>query len=94
MYFSSVDDKTIFYGLEDSDLLKSGETPQFQWLRDGQPFQPEDRFKVDYKVGRGQKKKKIEGKNLCFCCFNSGSRLDSFPRRLLQLKFQKCGNLD
>uniref|UniRef100_A0A8D8TG74 Muscle M-line assembly protein unc-89 n=1 Tax=Cacopsylla melanoneura TaxID=428564 RepID=A0A8D8TG74_9HEMI len=46
---SVTDDKTIFYGLEGSDLLKSGETPQFQWLRDGQPFQPEDRFKVDYK---------------------------------------------
>ncbi|KAI5693209.1 hypothetical protein M8J75_011082 [Diaphorina citri] len=46
---SVTDDKTIFYGLENSDLLKSGETPQFQWLRDGQPFQPEDRFKVDYK---------------------------------------------
>lgn len=44
------DDKTIFYGIGDSDLLKSGEEPQFKWLRDGQPFQPEERFKVDYKV--------------------------------------------
>lgn len=48
IYFS--DDKKIFEGLEESDLLQPGEQPNFTWLRDGQPFDPEERFKVLFKV--------------------------------------------
>uniref|UniRef100_A0A1B6FN80 Obscurin n=1 Tax=Cuerna arida TaxID=1464854 RepID=A0A1B6FN80_9HEMI len=43
------DDKKLFEGLEEADLLKPGEQPNFTWLRDGKPFDPEDRFKVLFK---------------------------------------------
>lgn len=43
------DEKEIFKGLG-SSLLQPGEEAQFQWLRDGQPFDPEERFKVLFKV--------------------------------------------
>ncbi|PNF42107.1 Obscurin [Cryptotermes secundus] len=41
-------EKEIFKGLG-STLLEPGEEAQFQWLRDGQPFDPEERFKVLFK---------------------------------------------
>ncbi|XP_054277501.1 obscurin-like isoform X3 [Macrosteles quadrilineatus] len=43
------DDKKLFEGLEDAELLQPGEQPNFTWLRDGKPFDPEDRFKVLFK---------------------------------------------
>ncbi|XP_075215545.1 obscurin isoform X4 [Lycorma delicatula] len=43
------DEKKLFEGLEESELLAPGETPHFTWLRDGQPFDPEERFKVLFK---------------------------------------------
>lgn len=39
------EDKPMFPGLPEG-LLEPGEEPQFTWLRDGQPFDPEERFKV------------------------------------------------
>jgi hypothetical protein len=42
-------EKEIFKGLG-SSLLQPGEEAHFQWLRDGQPFDPEERFKVLFKV--------------------------------------------
>lgn len=45
-----LDDKKLFEGLEDAELLQPGEQPNFTWLRDGKPFDPEDRFKVLFKV--------------------------------------------
>ncbi|XP_066587325.1 obscurin isoform X2 [Prorops nasuta] len=42
------DEKAIFAGLPEG-LLAPGEEPQFTWLRDGQPFDPEERFKVLFK---------------------------------------------
>ncbi|XP_069669104.1 obscurin isoform X4 [Periplaneta americana] len=41
-------EKEIFKGLGTA-LLQPGEDAQFQWLRDGQPFDPEERFKVLFK---------------------------------------------
>ncbi|RZF43883.1 hypothetical protein LSTR_LSTR007219 [Laodelphax striatellus] len=44
------DEKKLFVGLDDDEkLLAPGETPHFTWLRDGQPFDPEERFKVLFK---------------------------------------------
>lgn len=45
-----LDDKKLFEGLENAELLQPGEQPNFTWLRDGKPFDPEDRFKVLFKV--------------------------------------------
>ncbi|XP_021942929.1 obscurin isoform X5 [Zootermopsis nevadensis] len=45
---SVTNEKEIFKGLG-SSLLQPGEEAQFQWLRDGQPFDPEERFKVLFK---------------------------------------------
>ncbi|XP_024939523.1 obscurin isoform X4 [Cephus cinctus] len=42
------DEKSVFAGLPEG-LLEPGEEPQFMWLRDGQPFDPEERFKVLFK---------------------------------------------
>ena len=39
------DDKVIFSGLPEG-LLETGEKPNFKWTRDGEPFDPEERFKV------------------------------------------------
>ncbi|CAG9796854.1 unnamed protein product [Diatraea saccharalis] len=43
-----VDDKNIFFELAPGGegLLTKGEKPTFSWKRDGQPFDPEERFKV------------------------------------------------
>ncbi|KAL0901988.1 hypothetical protein ABMA27_007123 [Loxostege sticticalis] len=43
-----VDDKNIFFELPPGGegLLAKGEKPSFAWKRDGQPFDPEERFKV------------------------------------------------
>lgn len=40
------DEKKVFEGLEASSLLEPGEKPTFSWLKDGKPFDPEERFKV------------------------------------------------
>lgn len=32
--------------MENQESLEPGQQPDFQWLRDGQPFDPEERFKV------------------------------------------------
>ncbi|KAI4489747.1 hypothetical protein M0804_003929 [Polistes exclamans] len=42
------EDKPMFPGLPEG-LLEPGEEPQFTWLRDGEPFDPEERFKVLFK---------------------------------------------
>ncbi|XP_049774558.1 obscurin [Schistocerca cancellata] len=42
-------EKKIFAGLESAGLLQPGEEPKFTWLRDGKPFDPEERFKVLFK---------------------------------------------
>lgn len=39
------DEKTIFAGLPEG-FLEAGVEPNFKWLRDGKPFDPEERFKV------------------------------------------------
>ena len=39
------DEKTIFAGLPEG-FLEPGTEPEFKWLRDGKPFDPEERFKV------------------------------------------------
>ncbi|XP_034942777.1 obscurin isoform X3 [Chelonus insularis] len=39
------DEKTLFAGLPEG-IFEPGTEPQFKWLRDGKPFDPEDRFKV------------------------------------------------
>ncbi|XP_012273370.1 obscurin isoform X3 [Orussus abietinus] len=39
------EEKTIFAGLPEGPL-EPGEEPQFKWVRDGEPFDPEERFKV------------------------------------------------
>ncbi|XP_025269387.1 obscurin isoform X6 [Camponotus floridanus] len=42
------DEKPLFLGLPEG-LLELGTEPRFLWSRDGQPFNPEDRFKVLFK---------------------------------------------
>ncbi|XP_043277218.1 obscurin isoform X4 [Venturia canescens] len=42
---SVTDEKTIFAGLPEG-FLEAGTEPNFKWLRDGKPFDPEERFKV------------------------------------------------
>ncbi|XP_044021283.1 obscurin isoform X3 [Aphidius gifuensis] len=39
------DEKTLFAGLPDG-IFEPGTEPSFKWLRDGKPFDPEERFKV------------------------------------------------
>ncbi|KAG7203298.1 hypothetical protein KM043_010391 [Ampulex compressa] len=39
------DEKPLFFGLPEG-LLEPGTDPKFIWMRDGQPFDPEERFKV------------------------------------------------
>lgn len=42
------DEKPLFAGLPEG-LLELGTEPHFMWMRDGQPFDPEERFKVLFK---------------------------------------------
>ncbi|KAL0112244.1 hypothetical protein PUN28_011952 [Cardiocondyla obscurior] len=42
------DEKPLFQGLPEG-LLELGTEPRFIWMRDGQPFDPEERFKVLFK---------------------------------------------
>lgn len=42
---SVTDEKTLFAGLPEG-AFEAGTETQFRWLRDGKPFNPEDRFKV------------------------------------------------
>lgn len=39
------DEKTLFAGLPEG-IFEPGTEPSFKWLRDGKPFDPEERFKV------------------------------------------------
>jgi hypothetical protein len=48
------DEKELFKGLG-SSLLQPGEEAKFQWLRDGRPFDPEERFKVLFKVSNSRR---------------------------------------
>jgi hypothetical protein len=43
---SVVNEKVLFAGLEGKRLLQPGEEPDFTWFRDGQAFDPEEKFKV------------------------------------------------
>ena len=43
------DDNELFSLLANQGLLGPGEKPEFQWYKDGTPYDPEERFKVDYK---------------------------------------------
>nr|CAD7572365.1 unnamed protein product [Timema californicum] len=43
------DEKNSFVGLETSELLEPGVQPSFSWIKDGQPYDPEERFKVLFK---------------------------------------------
>lgn len=43
--FSS-DEKVVFKGFENDDLLTPGEKPTFNWFKDGKSFDPDERFKV------------------------------------------------
>jgi len=47
------DEKELFKGLG-SGLLQPGEEVKFQWLRSGRPFDPEERFKVLFKVSNSR----------------------------------------
>jgi len=47
------DEKELFKGLG-SGLLQPGEEAKFQWLRGGRPFDPEERFKVLFKVSNSR----------------------------------------
>ncbi|XP_063991059.1 obscurin isoform X2 [Diachasmimorpha longicaudata] len=42
---SVTDEKTLFAGLPEG-IFEPGTEPSFKWLRDGKPFDPEERFKV------------------------------------------------
>ncbi|XP_028138772.2 obscurin isoform X2 [Diabrotica virgifera virgifera] len=40
------DNKKIFEEMPEGEILPAGEKPVFHWKKDGQPFEPEERFKV------------------------------------------------
>ena len=44
------DEKAIFRLLDSQRLLQPGETPDFHWYKDGAPYDPEERFKVLFRV--------------------------------------------
>jgi hypothetical protein len=44
----STAEKNVFSGLRET--LNPAENPDFKWMRDGKPFDPEERFKVLFKV--------------------------------------------
>lgn len=41
-----VKEKDIFGEVADTDMLEPGNQPKFHWKKDGEPFDPEERFKV------------------------------------------------
>lgn len=45
-YDGFVDTKNLFDDLPENELLPPGEKPAFQWKKDGEPFEPEERFRV------------------------------------------------
>ena len=47
-----LDERAIFSLLDAQSLLQPGETPEFNWYKDGVPYDPEERFKVQFKVIR------------------------------------------
>jgi hypothetical protein len=47
------DEKELFKGLG-SSIQQPGEETKFRWLRDGRPFDPEERFKVLFKVSNSR----------------------------------------
>lgn len=40
------DTKVLFDNLPQDEILPPGEKPSFAWKKDGQPFEPEERFRV------------------------------------------------
>ena len=46
----AADEKSIFNLLDSQRLLQPGETPEFNWFKDGAPYDPEERFKVQFTV--------------------------------------------
>ncbi|XP_063238451.1 obscurin isoform X6 [Bacillus rossius redtenbacheri] len=42
-------DKNIFAGLDSFDDAEPGKQPSFNWFKDGQPYDPQERFKVLFK---------------------------------------------
>lgn len=42
------DDKEVFRLLSNQGFLEPGEKPEFQWYKDGAPYDPEERFKVAF----------------------------------------------
>lgn len=40
------DTKVLFDNLPQDEILPPGEKPSFSWKKDGQPFEPEERFRV------------------------------------------------
>ncbi|KAL3285162.1 hypothetical protein HHI36_019282 [Cryptolaemus montrouzieri] len=40
------EDKQVFEEMPEGEILPPGEKPSFQWKKDGEPFEPEERFKV------------------------------------------------
>ncbi|KAK9877930.1 hypothetical protein WA026_020153 [Henosepilachna vigintioctopunctata] len=40
------EDKQVFDDMPEGEILPAGEKPSFQWKKDGEPFEPEERFKV------------------------------------------------
>ena len=36
--------------MNQQSLLEPGETPVFEWYKDGAPFDPEERFKCSFQV--------------------------------------------
>lgn len=46
----SLAEKDIFRLLDSEHMLLPGETADFHWYKDGAPYDPEERFKVLFRV--------------------------------------------
>lgn len=44
--FHILDNKEIFEEMPEGEILAPGEKPDFHWKKDGQVFEPDERFKV------------------------------------------------
>ena len=49
MVFGPLGEKEVFQLLSNQATSGPGEKPEFTWYRDGAPYDPEERFKVDFK---------------------------------------------
>ncbi|XP_052132281.1 trichohyalin-like, partial [Frankliniella occidentalis] len=60
---SVVDEKDVFAGLEEGEEVAPGQAPTFHWTRNGQQFDPEERFKVLLTAQRQEEQclQRIEG---------------------------------